>query len=51
MEIDTTIIRGAVGAGRWFSSSTEELTKEVDNYINSAFSKIPKIEGKILGSI
>ena len=51
MEFDTTTIREAVGAGRWFSSSTEDLTKEVDNYINSALSKIPKIEGKILGCI
>ena len=51
MEMDTTTIRKAVGAGRWFSSSTEDLTEEVDNYINSAFSKIPKIEGKILGCI
>ena len=51
MEIDTISIREAVGAGRWFSSSTEELTKEVDNYINSALSKIPKIDGKILGCI
>ena len=51
MEIDTSTIRKAVGEGRWFSSSKEELTKEVDNYINSAFSKIPKIEGQILGCI
>ena len=51
MEMDTTTIREAVGAGRWFSSSTPELTKEVDGYINSALSKIPKIEGKILGCI
>ena len=49
--MNTTTIREAVGAGRWFSSSSEELTKEVDNYINSAIAKIPKIEGKILGCI
>ena len=51
MKMDTTTIRKAVGAGNWFSSSKSELTKEVDNYINSASSKIPKIEGKILGCI
>ena len=49
--MDTTTIREAVGAGRWFSSSTEDLTTDVDNYINSAYSKIPKIEGQILGCI
>ena len=49
--MDTTTVREAVGAGRWFSSLSEELTKEVDNYINSAIAKIPKIEGKILGCI
>ena len=49
--MDATTIREAVCAGRWFSLSTEDLTEEVDNYINSASSKIPKIEGKILGCI
>ena len=51
MEMDTTTIRKAVGAGRWFSSSSEELKEQVDNYINFALSKIPKIDGKILGCI
>ena len=49
--MDTTTVREAVGAGRWFSSSSEELIKEVDNYINSEIAKIQKIEGKILGCI
>ena len=49
--MDTSTIREAVGAGRWFSSSKDELTQQVDKYINSAMSKIPKIDGKILGCI
>ena len=49
--MDTSTIREAVGAGRWFSSSKADLTQEVDNYINSALPKIPKIDGKILGCI
>ena len=49
--MDTSTIREAVGAGRWFSSSKTDLTQEVDNYINSALSKIPKIDGKILACI
>ncbi|EKE39785.1 hypothetical protein ENUP19_0218G0038 [Entamoeba nuttalli] len=49
--MDSTTIRKAIGAGRWFSANGNELANEVDHYINNAFNKLPSIQGKILGCI
>lgn len=49
--MNTTQIRDAIGAGRWFTASKEKLTKEVDDYINDAKAKLPAIDGHIVGCI
>lgn len=50
-EINTTLQRKTVGAGRWFESNGSRLKKEVEGYINAAYDKIPTIEEKVIAGL
>jgi len=45
----TTVIRRAMGAGRWFPGSRRELLAAVEEYIERA--EVPPIEGRVVGGI
>jgi AmmeMemoRadiSam system protein B len=48
--MSTTIIREAKGSGRWFSSNSSSLRREVEEYINAA--KIEKpTSGRIVSAL
>ncbi|ELP94901.1 hypothetical protein EIN_249450 [Entamoeba invadens IP1] len=49
--MDTTTTRHTAGDGRWFQSSTNGLKNEVNGYIQDAYKALPKLEGKVLGSV